>query len=115
MAFSRPRRLYLISLLLLVLVTRALVPQGFMPAGDGSAQLTLCPDGMLMPGNPGHLHTDHCPFGSAPFAAPLSHTPVIPVPAVAITHQGLDPAPRIAGTRVAHAHQPRAPPFLGFV
>jgi len=118
-------RARIIGLLLLVLVTRALVPAGFMPAGDGSAQLTLCPDGMLMPADPGsaaagmpdagHPHTDHCPFGSAPFAAPIADLAVIPVLAVAIGIRGCDSCPRVPGTRAARAHQPRAPPDLTVV
>lgn len=124
MSLSRPRRVPLISLLLLVLLARALVPTGFMPAGDGSAQLMLCPDGMLMPAetgkaagapSPGHLHTDHCPFGSAPFAAPIADLAVIPVLAVAVGNPGIDPAPWVASTRAARTHQPRAPPRLNLV
>ncbi len=119
MISSRQRRPALISLLLLVLMARALVPVGFMPAADRSAQLILCPDGMLMPAHDGsgapafgqsHLHADHCPFGAAPFAAPLSHVPVHPVLADAIRPFACVPAPWIAGTRASRAHQPRAPP-----
>ncbi len=118
----RPHRLPVISLLLLALVARALVPTGFMPSGDGSAQLLLCPDGMLMPADPAsnaagapgpaHLHANHCPFGSAPFAAPIAHIPVIPVLAGAIIKPALDPALRIPAVRSAATHQPRAPPHL---
>jgi hypothetical protein len=109
------RRLPLINLLLLVLLTRALVPMGFMPAGDGSAELTLCPDGMLMPtdaamANSGHLHTDRCPFGAAPFAAPISAPPVIPQLAAAIDTARFDPSPWPPAARGARSHQPRAPP-----
>ncbi|MEJ0005710.1 MAG: hypothetical protein WDM77_04820 [Steroidobacteraceae bacterium] len=113
-------RTRIISLLLLVLVTRALVPAGFMPAGDGSAQLTLCPDGMLMPSDPGtaaaampgsgHLHTDHCPFGSAPFAAPLADLAVVPARALAVTLRGIDSSSWVPEARAARTHQPRAPP-----
>ena len=121
MAYYRRRNVLLISLLLLVLVARALVPAGFMPAGDGSAGLTLCPDGMLMPTDPGdaagmpapgHLHTDHCPFGSAPFAAPIAQPALIPVPAVAITLSSLDSSRPVPSARAARTHQPRAPPSL---
>ncbi len=107
-----PRHLHhrsaLISLLLLVLVARALVPVGFMPAGDGSAQLILCPDGMLMPS--GHSHIDHCPFGSAPFAAPISSLAVIPTGALPVDIPGTDPSPWVPSARIARTHQPRAPP-----
>jgi hypothetical protein len=117
---TQPRqRFALISLLLLVLITRALVPAGFMPSADGSAQLTLCPNGMLMPaqddlsagaqGTP-HHHTDHCPFGAAPFAAPLSETSVFPTLAAAISVVESAPASWVPAARTASAHQPRAPP-----
>jgi hypothetical protein len=109
------RRLRIISLLLLVLLARALVPTGFMPASDGSAQLTLCSDGMLMPSDAamagfGHLHADHCPFGAAPFAAPLSASPVIPQLASAVGLVRLAPSPWPPTARAARSHQPRAPP-----
>jgi hypothetical protein len=109
------RRPVIISLLLLVLLARALVPTGFMPAGDGSAELTLCPDGMLMPSNAamahaGHLRADHCPFGAAPFAAPLSAAPVIPQLAAAVGTASFDPSPWLPAARGARSHQPRAPP-----
>jgi hypothetical protein len=110
----------MISLLLLVLVARALVPMGFMPAGNGSAQLTLCPDGMLMPSgaasadaaarHPGHSHLDHCPFGSAPFAAPIAHVAITPTLSAPGSVPGIDPSPWVPSVRVARTHQPRAPP-----
>jgi hypothetical protein len=108
----------IVSLLLLVLVARALVPVGFMPAGNGSAQLMLCPDGMLMPDagspggapNSGHLHVDHCPFGSAPFAAPISELPISPERAASISIPGFDSSPWIPSVRGSPSHQPRAPP-----
>ena len=120
MGHHRHHRLPIISLLLLVLVARALVPMGFMPAGNGSAQLTLCPDGMLMPSdvgsadaaarNSGHSHIDHCPFGSAPFAAPIAHLAVTPALTVPVSVRGVAPSPWVPSARVARTHQPRAPP-----
>jgi hypothetical protein len=113
---SQPRRrLAIIAPLLLVVLARALVPSGFMPASDGSAQLTLCPDGMLMPSdaalaNAGHLHADHCPFGAAPFAAPISAPPVIPQLAAAVGSARFAPSPWPSAGRTARSHQPRAPP-----
>lgn len=124
MTLNRPRRVSLLSLLLLTLLARALVPTGFMPAGDGSAQLMLCPDGMLMSAEtgkaagtpvPGHVHTDHCPFGAAPFAAPLASQPLIPLLTVAVSQPLNDPASRVPGARTARTHQPRAPPRLNLV
>lgn len=117
---SSRHRQSIISLLLLVLVARALVPAGFMPASNGSAQLMLCPAGMLMPavstqGDPAapgqpHTHTDSCPYGSAPFAAPLAHLPVIPTLVPAISTPGFEPVLWRAGSRPDRTQQPRAPP-----
>lgn len=111
----------LLSLLLLTVLARALVPTGFMPAASGSGGLVLCPAGMLMSdadaaqmGGGAHgvkLHVEHCPYGSAPFAAPLSQWAFVPPEAQPA------PAPIERSTsalftaRQARAHQPRAPPF----
>jgi hypothetical protein len=107
----RHHRVRIISLLLLVLVARALVPAGFMPSAAGSSALTLCPDGMVMPSGPGgYAHTDHCPFGAAPFAAPITHFAPTPVLATALGIAGFEFSPWAPSTRAARAHQPRAPP-----
>ena len=104
-------RVRIISLLLLVLVARALVPAGFMPSAGGSSALTLCPDGMVMPAGPGGSgHADHCPFGAAPFAAPITHIAPTPVLAAAVSIAGVESLPWAPSARVARAHQPRAPP-----
>ena len=113
---QRPR--VLIGLLLLVLLARALIPGGFMPAGDGSAQLTLCPAGMLMPADDGaapggaapHSHIDHCPFGSAPFAAPIATLSATPVLAASVRHLRFETLSQAPRDRAARAHQPRGPP-----
>ena len=116
----RAHNVRLISLLLLVLIARALIPPGFMPAGNGAAQLTLCPDGMLMPADtsdagtaaphPGSSQVDHCPFGAAPFAAPIAQLAVSPVLATALRLPGFEPSHWVSSTRTARTHQPRAPP-----
>jgi hypothetical protein len=112
----RLRTAPLISLLLLVLAARALVPVGFMPASDGSAELTLCPAGMVMPaGSPmadhgGHFQTDRCPFGSAPFAAPITAIAVIPFLAAAISLPLPSLSPVVVVTRAARGNPPRGPP-----
>jgi hypothetical protein len=41
------QRRWLASLLVLTFALRALIPVGFMPAGDGSLTLRICPDGFL--------------------------------------------------------------------
>ena len=115
----RNRRTVLVSALLLALTWRALVPAGFMPASDGSMLLQPCPEGMpgmVIEQDPAHPHgdhhTEHCPFGAAPFAAPL--------PCIALTPPTLASAPQLERpftaphfvVRIARAHQPRAPPEL---
>ncbi len=120
MTRNRRRRLPIISALLLALVARAVVPVGFMPAADGSAQMTLCPDGMLMPSDAGNnaaagmpgsgLHTDHCPYGAAPFAAPIAEFPITPALAAAINLPDFAPSAWVPSNRTLRSHQPRAPP-----
>ncbi|HTQ36012.1 MAG TPA: hypothetical protein VMH77_03155 [Steroidobacteraceae bacterium] len=123
---TRHYRPFLISLLLLALSCRALVPAGFMPAADGSARLALCQNGMPdMPGMPGMPdmvlphggaphgnHVEHCPFGAAPSFAPL---PVLAVELRLSTDlPGLPPASESAPppARISGAHRARAPPQL---
>src|ERR1700761_5925294 len=55
------QRRWLASLLVLTFALRALIPAGFMPAGDGSLTLRICPDGFLAAllshdGAGGHAH-----------------------------------------------------------
>jgi len=116
--FSRRQDL-LTSILLGMLLFRAYVPAGFMPASGTPFLLELCPaaSSMQMPAHhhhhpDSHTHFEHCPFGSAPAAGPISH----PI--------SLEPAGQIAsqiavafesfrlGSHLPRAHQPRGPPSL---
>lgn len=105
-------------LLLALLLFRAYVPVGFMPANGVPFALELCPAvTAAMPGHAHHhggAHTDFesCPFGSAPAAGPLSHP---------IEFAGVPPAPleRTAAIetispiqRIHRTHPPRGPPVL---
>ncbi len=112
------RRALITSTLLVTLLWRALIPVGFMPAADGSAALMICPEGMpdmVIGHDAGHAHgsdyTEHCPFGAAPFAAPLPAITIVATPA-----GELAPAPAQRSeslhlvARSTGAHQPRAPP-----
>ena len=117
-------------LLLALLVFRAYIPAGFMPASGVPFALQLCPAATA--GMPAHLH-DHagthdqpgthghagthadfesCPFGSAPAAGPISHQ---------LDFQSIGPAPsqRIIAYqaprfthRAERSHPPRGPPSL---
>ena len=105
-------------LLLAVLLFRAYVPAGFMPASGAGFALELCPVGMT--GMPTHLHHssgthadfETCPFGSAPGAGPISHHVVFeaagPAPSVFIAAF----QPPLLTLRLQRAHQPRGPPSL---
>lgn len=105
-------------LLLAMLLFRAYVPAGFMPASGVPFALELCPAGLA--GMPMHLHHhgsthadfESCPFGSAPGAGPVSY--LLDVPAVARL-----PLQRVAVPetlppvlRPQRTHQPRGPPTL---
>jgi hypothetical protein len=116
--FSRRRQDLLTSVLLGMLLFRAYVPVGFMPASGTPFLLELCPAASSMPMQAHHHHTeshthfDHCPFGSAPAAGPISHP-------IALERAG-QIASQIAvafesfrlGTQLPRAHQPRGPPSL---
>jgi hypothetical protein len=111
-------------LLLALLVFRAYIPVGFMPASGVPFALQLCPAATA--GMPAHLHHhagthDHagthadfesCPFGSVPGAGPISHhldfESVGPAPSQRIV--ALE-APRFTH-RAERSHQTRGPPSL---
>ena len=105
--------------LLALLLFRAYIPAGFMPAGGVPFALELCPTG-LVGMSAAHVHhhagthTDFetCPFGSAPAAGPISHH------AESSQHEQAQrqrivafEAPRLS-LRPQRSQQPRAPPSL---
>jgi hypothetical protein len=105
-------------LLLALLLFRAYVPAGFMPADGVPFALQLCPTAMV--GMPAHLHHhagthaqfELCPFGSVPGAGPLSHH-------IEFESAGPAPSPPILGfeappltQRTERSHPPRGPPSL---
>jgi hypothetical protein len=104
-------------LLLALLLFRAYIPVGFMPASGVPFALQLCPAGTEMPAHPhhhagGHGDFESCPFGSAPGAGPISQH-------VAFQSAGPAPLPRMQALqtpRLVHraqpTHQPRGPPSL---
>jgi len=107
--------------LLALLLFRAYVPAGFMPAGGVPFALELCPTGLVgLAGMPaGHLHHagthadfETCPFGSAPSAGPISHHVDFESTGPAPSRQIVAfEAPRLS-LRPQRSHQPRAPPSL---
>jgi hypothetical protein len=124
--FSNRRRRLWGGAVLLLLLFRAYVPAGFMPAAGAPFQLELCPSGlqtqtplsvsMSMP--QGHQHAgshvafDHCPFGSAPAAGPISQLLGFQPAQQAGSHRASEFRAEVFGARVQRAHQPRGPPFL---
>ncbi len=108
------------SLLLVVLLFRAYVPVGFMPASGTPFLLEMCPATYQaeMPAHHGHhhpgthAHFENCPFGSAPGAGPIAHIVSFapPAPIAAETLAAFEPL-RL-GIQLPRAHQPRGPPSL---
>jgi hypothetical protein len=106
-------------LLLALLVLRAYVPAGFMPASGTPFLLELCPAALAaeMPASHAHHHSgthsnlDTCPFGSAPAGGPVPHLDLeIAGPGQAQPILALE-TPSI-GLQPRHSHQPRGPPSL---
>jgi hypothetical protein len=133
---NRQRR-RLVSTLLLLLTFGAYIPVGFMPAAGTPFLLEICPDAGLTPasmltsmsGMPAdmpmdmpmdmsmavhhggtHTHFEHCPFGSAPGAGPLSHGIVFSPPSPASPKPFVLVDPPLFASRPQRAHQPRGPP-----
>ena len=111
-------------LLLALLLFRAYVPAGFMPADGVPFALQLCPAataGMLghshlhagMQGHAGmHADFESCPFGSAPGAAPISHHIGFMAAAPAVVQRAVAFQTSCLSHPTQHTHQPRGPPSL---
>jgi hypothetical protein len=113
-------------LLLALLLFRAYVPDGFMPANGVPFALELCPAAMAgMPAGHPHQHPvdphqhsgSHsefpaCPFGSAPAAGPISHRLDVQSAAVAAPLAVIAFQTPLLSLRPQRTHQPRGPPSL---
>jgi hypothetical protein len=117
------------SLLLGMLLLRAYVPVGFMPASGHPFEIQLCSAAlsMDMPAMPAMAHHHHsgqhsgshsgshsnfeaCPFGSAPAAGPISHIDFFaPTGPIKTDVFGIF-TPILLSARLERAHQPRGPP-----
>ena len=132
------RRLHVATCFLLgMLLLRAYVPVGFMPASGAPFLLQLCPaagalpmatdapmdppmdmsHGMAMSMGADHQshqhgHFDQCPFGSAPAAGPLSQFLVFEPAGLAPSFNPVDFQSARPGQRLQRAHPPRGPPAL---
>jgi hypothetical protein len=109
------------SLLLVVLLFRAYVPVGFMPASGGTPfLLEMCPATYQapMPAHHGHHHSgthahfENCPFGSAPAGGPIAHIVAFAPPAPIVSQSRVAFEPLRLGVDLPRAHQPRGPPSL---
>jgi hypothetical protein len=113
---NRGRRDLLTSFLLAMLLFRAYVPVGFMPASGTPFLVELCPAAAPMPAAHHHAdthsHFENCPFGSATAAGPApvvgaaSHLSQVDLESVVT----IEPIP--VGIARVHLPQPRGPPFL---
>jgi hypothetical protein len=111
------------SLMLVALVSRALIPPGFMPASGARFPIEICwedfPAAMLGPGGAAHAHHhhpgspahgEHCVFGTACAAGPIPHLPLPSDISPARLLRAVDFAPAARTVRLVHLPQPRAPP-----
>ena len=112
------RRGAAITAVLALLILRAWVPVGFMPAQGGLFRLQLCQadrslaSSLANHGERGHGHGDPCPFGSSPPPGPiaqiLAFEPARALPSlVAIT---IERQPIVS--RLLRAQAARGPPRL---
>jgi hypothetical protein len=110
----------LTSFLLAMLLFRAYVPIGFMPASGVPFLVELCPatTALSMPMHAHHHHSDthahfeHCPFGSVTAAGPLpAFGEARPLPLFDL-YAVVTIEPIAVGVTRIHLPQPRGPPFL---
>ena len=137
---SRNSRQWLISALLLALVTRALIPAGFMPATDRPLSFQICPDGFPAqllassqdphahhhhlgagtgaeePSSTHHQHSaagnEHCVFAAAAAAGPLAFAPTFAAEAAIALPLRATILPSRTESLRFRVPQPRGPPAL---
>jgi hypothetical protein len=137
---SRNSRQWLISALLLALVTRALIPAGFMPATDRPLSFQICPDGFPAqllassqdphahhhgaghgagaeePASTHHQHSaagnEHCVFAAAAAAGPLAFAPTFAAEAAIALPLPATVHPSRTESLRFRIPQPRGPPAL---
>lgn len=134
LALSRRRsRTRLVPAILLALALRALIPIGFMPAGDGTLSLMICPGGfplvllphektmpdgmgMPMPSPQQHGHgvmdDGYCVFTTGFSLAPPQLLVAVFALLIATLGVVLPHVPVPAGIRLVHLPQARAPPAI---
>jgi hypothetical protein len=115
---NRSNRHLLAGAVLFALLFRAMIPAGFMPAGDGSFSLQVCHSGFLTQDNPndgngrsgGHAHVEYCSFGALPGAGPISHVIAFLASWSAVSQPFAEFTSRPPSTRLERAHAARGPP-----
>lgn len=137
---KRSGRILLASIMLVAFASRALVPLGFMPASDRPFSIEICwegfPAGILAHGEPPHAdsmgmdsmsaesmpagahhhhsgnpsHSEHCVFGTACGAGPISHLPLLGNLSSAQQLRAVAFVSIADAVRLVHLPQPRAPP-----
>ena len=127
---KRRRRELIVSILLLALASRALVPTGFMPATDHAFFLRICPEGFpaqLLHGAMDHEHgahgsgggvhhhgsqCEHCLFAAAGNAPPAAHALPVRVSLASTLTPLFETARPVYRAQRFHIQQPRGPPPL---
>ena len=115
---QRSNRRRLIGLLFFALLYSTLIPQGFMPASDGSFSLQVCHSGLpdLASGTAhhshGHAHADFCPYGALPAAGPLPYVAGVRSRSSGVPRLAASIGENFIGSRPERAHQARGPPSL---
>jgi hypothetical protein len=109
------RRDLLTSFLLAVLLFRAYVPVGFMPASGTPFLLELCPAAAPMSEHHHHsgthTHFEHCPFGSASASGPAPYVAGLG-PLLSVDFESTPPIELLPiGVRLVYLPQPRGPPL----
>jgi hypothetical protein len=125
---QRRHRELIVSILLLALASRALVPTGFMPAADHTFSLQICPEGFpaqllhhAMEHEQGahgsgaaHHHgssrSEHCVFAAVAGAAPAANALLVFVSLESTLTPLFSTTPPVYRTQRFRIQQPRAPP-----
>jgi hypothetical protein len=114
-------RTFALSLAILAMVLRGLLPVGWMPDSDGSGRIVICtghgPARSAPDPQRGHTLPDRgdkvCPFAAAAHHSPPLALAVAPVPFVNdLRVARVATAQRLSERRLDASHSPRAPPTL---
>jgi hypothetical protein len=114
------RRDLLTSFLLAMLLFRAYVPVGFMPASGTPFLLELCPAAAPMPmsmpahhhHSDTHTHFENCPFGSASASGPAPHLGAVSAVPLLILESAAPIELLPVGVQLVYLPQSRGPPLL---